>query len=205
MFQFSENPARPYLAPLILIILSLLTRTTLAAPAPSTPAPPRRRHHRPRTRRPHPIQQPPTGRYFYPAHGTDIPLTGTAASLTGTAASLTEPSPTPPPRRHLARHPHPHVLQRHLDRRQNRQATPLRPETRRPIRHRPARTRPQASPRHPNQPGRRGRERRHHLRPRPYDTLKLTGHAKPVGKEIGNATVAYQMWQDPRTKFPIPA
>ena len=35
----------------------------------------------------------------------------------------------------------------------------------------------------------------------PYDTLKLTGHAKPVGKEIGNATVAYQMWQDPRTKF----
>ena len=39
----------------------------------------------------------------------------------------------------------------------------------------------------------------------PYDTLKLTGHAKPVGKEIGNATVAYQMWQDPRTKFPIPA
>ena len=33
----------------------------------------------------------------------------------------------------------------------------------------------------------------------PYDTLKLTGHAKPVGKEIGNATVAYQMWQDPRT------
>ena len=32
MFQFSENPARPYLAPLILIILSLLTRTTLAAP-----------------------------------------------------------------------------------------------------------------------------------------------------------------------------
>ena len=73
MFQFSENPARPYLAPLILIILSLLTRTTLAAP-----------HHLHRPLQgagtivleldaPHPIQQPPTGRYFYPAHGTDIP------------------------------------------------------------------------------------------------------------------------------------
>ncbi|MGS1007022.1 hypothetical protein [Achromobacter anxifer] len=38
----------------------------------------------------------------------------------------------------------------------------------------------------------------------PYETLKLAGHAQPVGKEIGDGTVAYRMWQDPRTKFVYP-
>ncbi|MGH8815229.1 MAG: hypothetical protein ACREX5_01465 [Achromobacter pestifer] len=38
----------------------------------------------------------------------------------------------------------------------------------------------------------------------PYDTLKLAGHAAPVGQDIGNAHVAYRMWRDPRTKFSYP-
>ncbi|WP_088155852.1 hypothetical protein [Achromobacter xylosoxidans] len=38
----------------------------------------------------------------------------------------------------------------------------------------------------------------------PYETLKLAGHAQPVGKEIGEGAVAYRMWQDPRTKFVYP-
>lgn len=38
----------------------------------------------------------------------------------------------------------------------------------------------------------------------PYETLKLAGHAQPVGKDIGNGPVAYRMWVDPRTKFPYP-
>ena len=63
----------PLPSPLILIILSLLTRTTLAAPAPSTPAPQGAGTIVLELDAPHPIQQPLTGRYFYPAHGTDIP------------------------------------------------------------------------------------------------------------------------------------
>ena len=38
----------------------------------------------------------------------------------------------------------------------------------------------------------------------PYDTLKLAGHAEPVGADIGSATVAYRMWRDPRTRFSYP-
>ncbi|MGB3433977.1 hypothetical protein [Achromobacter sp.] len=38
----------------------------------------------------------------------------------------------------------------------------------------------------------------------PYQTLKLAGHAQPVGKEIGDGAVAYRMWRDPRTKFLYP-
>lgn len=38
----------------------------------------------------------------------------------------------------------------------------------------------------------------------PYDTLKLAGHAEPVGADIGSATVAYRMWRDPRTQFSYP-
>ena len=38
----------------------------------------------------------------------------------------------------------------------------------------------------------------------PYETLKLAGHAQPVGKEIGDGAVAYRMWRDPRTKFTYP-
>lgn len=38
----------------------------------------------------------------------------------------------------------------------------------------------------------------------PYETLKLSGHAQPVGKEIGDGAVAYRMWRDPRTKFSYP-
>lgn len=38
----------------------------------------------------------------------------------------------------------------------------------------------------------------------PYETLKLAGHAQPVGKEIGHGVVAYRMWRDPRTKFTYP-
>lgn len=38
----------------------------------------------------------------------------------------------------------------------------------------------------------------------PYETLKLAGHAKPVGKEIGAGAVAYRMWVDPRTQFAYP-
>lgn len=38
----------------------------------------------------------------------------------------------------------------------------------------------------------------------PYDTLKLAGHAEPVGDDIGSATVAYRMWRDPRTQFSYP-
>jgi hypothetical protein len=38
----------------------------------------------------------------------------------------------------------------------------------------------------------------------PYLFLKLHGHAKPVGEAIGNATVAYRMWVDPRTVVPFP-
>jgi hypothetical protein len=38
----------------------------------------------------------------------------------------------------------------------------------------------------------------------PYETLKLAGHSTPIGQEIGNATVAYRMWRDPRTRFTYP-
>lgn len=38
----------------------------------------------------------------------------------------------------------------------------------------------------------------------PYETLKLAGHAKPVGKDVGAGAVAYRMWQDPRTRFAYP-
>ncbi|WP_439328556.1 hypothetical protein [Achromobacter xylosoxidans] len=38
----------------------------------------------------------------------------------------------------------------------------------------------------------------------PYETLKLAGHAKPVGKDVGTGAVAYRMWQDPRTGFAYP-
>ncbi len=38
----------------------------------------------------------------------------------------------------------------------------------------------------------------------PYETLKLAGHAVPVGHDIGNAKVAYRLWRDPRTKFSYP-
>ncbi|QRR08341.1 hypothetical protein FPJ27_19350 [Burkholderia sp. MS455] len=38
----------------------------------------------------------------------------------------------------------------------------------------------------------------------PYATLKLAGHARPVGTEIGDGTVAYRMWSDPRTVLAYP-
>ncbi|WP_298338051.1 hypothetical protein [Silanimonas sp.] len=38
----------------------------------------------------------------------------------------------------------------------------------------------------------------------PYLFLKLHGHAQPVGEAIGDATVAYRMWVDPRTVVPFP-
>ncbi|MBB1597514.1 hypothetical protein [Achromobacter sp. UMC46] len=38
----------------------------------------------------------------------------------------------------------------------------------------------------------------------PYDTLKMAGHAEPVGEEIRHGAVAYRMWRDPRTQFPYP-
>ncbi|AKM44167.1 hypothetical protein NL30_17675 [Burkholderia contaminans] len=38
----------------------------------------------------------------------------------------------------------------------------------------------------------------------PYATLKLAGHARPVGPEIGDGTVAYRMWSDTRTVLAYP-
>ncbi|MPV67065.1 hypothetical protein [Burkholderia sp. BE17] len=38
----------------------------------------------------------------------------------------------------------------------------------------------------------------------PYATLKLAGHAQPAGPEIGDGTIAYRMWRDPRTQFLYP-
>ncbi len=38
----------------------------------------------------------------------------------------------------------------------------------------------------------------------PYDTLKMTGHAEPVGEDVGHGAVAYRMWRDPRTQFLYP-
>lgn len=38
----------------------------------------------------------------------------------------------------------------------------------------------------------------------PYETLKLAGHAVPVGHDVGGAGVAYRLWRDPRTKFSYP-
>ncbi|EDT05496.1 conserved hypothetical protein [Burkholderia ambifaria IOP40-10] len=42
------------------------------------------------------------------------------------------------------------------------------------------------------------------MRQAPYATLKLAGHAQPAGREIGDGTVAYRMWRDPRTKLMYP-
>ena len=42
------------------------------------------------------------------------------------------------------------------------------------------------------------------MRQAPYATLKLAGHAQPAGPEIGDGTVAYRMWSDPRTKLMYP-
>ncbi|KVQ31268.1 hypothetical protein [Burkholderia cepacia] len=38
----------------------------------------------------------------------------------------------------------------------------------------------------------------------PYATLKLAGHVRPVGAEIGDGLVAYRMWSDPRTVLAYP-
>ncbi|WP_431208159.1 hypothetical protein [Burkholderia cepacia] len=38
----------------------------------------------------------------------------------------------------------------------------------------------------------------------PYATLKLAGHVRPVGPEIGDGLVAYRMWSDPRTVLAYP-
>ncbi|MEN5162437.1 hypothetical protein [Achromobacter kerstersii] len=38
----------------------------------------------------------------------------------------------------------------------------------------------------------------------PYETLKLAGHAVPIGQDSGAGPVAYQLWRDPRTKFSYP-
>lgn len=38
----------------------------------------------------------------------------------------------------------------------------------------------------------------------PYDTLKMAGHAEPVGEDVGSGAVAYRMWRDPRTQFLYP-
>ncbi|NTZ86458.1 hypothetical protein FCJ61_26510 [Burkholderia metallica] len=38
----------------------------------------------------------------------------------------------------------------------------------------------------------------------PYATLKLAGHAQPIGPEVGDGTVAYRMWRDPRTVLAYP-
>ncbi|AYZ63257.1 hypothetical protein EGY31_08450 [Burkholderia multivorans] len=38
----------------------------------------------------------------------------------------------------------------------------------------------------------------------PYAALKLAGHAQPAGPEIGDGTVGYRMWRDPRTQFMYP-
>jgi hypothetical protein len=42
------------------------------------------------------------------------------------------------------------------------------------------------------------------LKDQPYDYLKVQGHAVPVGEVIGDKTLAYQMYADPRSvlKFP---
>ncbi|WP_354006360.1 hypothetical protein [Burkholderia sp. 572] len=42
------------------------------------------------------------------------------------------------------------------------------------------------------------------MRQAPYAALKLAGHAQPAGPEIGDGTVAYRMWRDPRTKLMYP-
>lgn len=42
------------------------------------------------------------------------------------------------------------------------------------------------------------------MQDQPYDTLKMQGHAQPIGPTVGNAEVAYRMWRDPRTKFSYP-
>ncbi|WP_107311097.1 hypothetical protein [Burkholderia metallica] len=42
------------------------------------------------------------------------------------------------------------------------------------------------------------------MRQAPYATLKLAGHAQPAGPEIGDGTVAYRMWRDPRTELMYP-
>ncbi|MBB1594238.1 hypothetical protein [Achromobacter sp. UMC46] len=38
----------------------------------------------------------------------------------------------------------------------------------------------------------------------PYETLKLAGHAVPLGQDSGTGPVAYRMWRDQRTKFTYP-
>jgi hypothetical protein len=38
----------------------------------------------------------------------------------------------------------------------------------------------------------------------PYEYLKLTKHSVPIGEAMGNASLAIQMWQDPRTKLHYP-
>ncbi|AOJ43614.1 hypothetical protein WJ23_36480 [Burkholderia lata] len=42
------------------------------------------------------------------------------------------------------------------------------------------------------------------MRQAPYATVKLAGHAQPTGPEIGDGTVAYRMWRDPRTELMYP-
>ncbi|AUT46645.1 hypothetical protein [Achromobacter sp. AONIH1] len=149
---------------------------------------------------PTPSSSPLTGRYFYPAHGTDIPLTGTAASLTEPSPSPNTSTPAATWQGTLTPTSYKGTWtdaktgkQRHFDLKRVAQYDTAQLEQ----------DRKQARATQVNL-GDVDLNAGITSTRAPYDTLKLAGHAKPVGKEIGNATVAYQMWQDPRTKFPYP-
>ncbi|MGE8702450.1 MAG: hypothetical protein ACN6O5_07190 [Achromobacter sp.] len=134
-----------------------------------------------------------TGRYFYPKNGVDIPLKGTATSL---AEPLTYPAAKEPGALPAATWQGTRDAQGYrgvwIDMRTGKQRSFTLQRV----------AQYDASALTPD--GGIGFDVDIDATRVPYDTLKLAGHAEPVGDDIGSATVAYRMWRDPRTQFSYP-
>ncbi|WP_416372785.1 hypothetical protein [Achromobacter mucicolens] len=134
-----------------------------------------------------------TGRYFYPEHGVDIPLKGSEAALQEpmTFAAATAPGAQPAATWQGKRDAQGyHGVW--IDTRTGKQRTFT---LQRVAQYDAGALAPDGSI---------GFDEDIDAARVPYDTLKLAGHAVPVGADVGSATVAYRMWRDPRTQFSYP-
>lgn len=125
-----------------------------------------------------------SGRYFYPKNGVDIPLKGTAADLI-------EPSPQPaskPAASWRGTLDQDGYHGKWVDAATGKE----RAFTLKRVAHYDSGKNYPAIPEHVDSAS------------QPYELRKLAGHAKASGEAIGNATVAYQMFVDPRTKLAYP-
>lgn len=154
-----------------------------------------------------------TGRYFYPKHGVDIPLKGTPQALHEpktyqaiTESGLDPSSDTPPAATWQGKRDASGYQGQWIDARTGKQ----RPFTlRRVADYDPDTLTPDSVQAVSNAiSGGVGSGVNPNVgitsKTAPYDTLKLAGHATPVGSDSGSGPVAYRMWRDPRTQFSYP-